>query len=72
MGGRNGIKEVGTLPTSLKKAKLESATREGPSIGPTVCGLRELFKRNTVDQGQLKERAGFLDSKSLALSSAHA
>ena len=22
---------------SLKKAKLESATREGPGIGPTVC-----------------------------------
>ena len=31
-------------------------------------GSREPFKRDTVHQGQLKERAGFLVSRSLTLS----
>ena len=36
-------------PTSLIKAKLESAHQEEPEIGPTVPGLREPFKQYTVD-----------------------
>ena len=61
-------------PTSLKKAKLESATREGPDIGPTVCqgrGNRSNEIPWTWHQGQLQEQAGFLVSRSLTLSSAH-
>ena len=34
-------------------------------------GPREKFKRDTMDQGQLKERAGFLVSRSMALYSPH-
>ena len=43
-------------PTSLKKAKLESATREGHDIGPTVCegrGNRSNEIAWTWHQGQL-------------------
>ena len=43
----------------------------GPDTGPTEPPRpREPFQRNTVyHQGQLKERAGFLESRSLPLSS---
>ena len=60
--------------TSLKKTKLECATRDGPDTGPTVCRCRE-NRSNEVPwiwhQGQLTERPGFLVSRSLTLCSAH-
>ena len=59
-------------PTSLKKVKLESANWEGPDTGPTVCqacGNRSNEVPWTWYQGLLKERAGFLVSISLILSS---
>ena len=60
--------------TSLNKAKLELATREGPDIGPTVCQSRGNRSNEipwTWHQEQLKEWAEFLVSRSLTLSSAH-
>ena len=47
-------------PTSLKKVKLESATRVGPDIGANgLPGPREPFKRDTVDLASgVIERAG--------------
>ena len=57
-------------PASLKKAKLESAQWEGPDTGPTVCrGCGNYLNEIpcTWDQGQQRERAGFLVSRSLTL-----
>ena len=59
-------------PTSLKNAKLKSATGEGPDIGPTVyqgCWNRSNEIPRNWHQGQLKEQAGFFSR--LTLSSAH-
>ena len=53
-------------PTSLQKAKLESATREGPDVGPTICqsrGNRSNELPWTWRRRQLKKRAGFLVSR---------
>ena len=60
---KDGVEATAAKRTSLKKVKLESATCEVP------------FKRDTVNlapgTGQLKERAGFLVSRSVTLASAH-
>ena len=59
---------------SLKKAKLEPATREGADIGPTVCqgrGNCSNEKPWTWHQRQLQEWAEFLVDRSLTLSPAY-
>ena len=70
---REGVTPEENL-TSLKKAKLESATREEPDTGPDVCQGRGSCSNEipwTWHQGQLKEWVGFLVSSSLTLSSVH-
>ena len=59
--------------TSLKKAKLESATRKESDIGPTVCqGCGNLSNEIpwSWHLGQLKEHTGFLVTRSLTLAPA--
>ena len=62
-------------PHLLKNVKLDSATREGPDIGPTICQDRRNRSNEiqwTWHQGQLQVQAGFfLVSRSLTLSPAH-
>ena len=61
-------------PISIKTDKLESATWDQHDIGPTVCqgpGNSSNEIPWTWYQGQLKERAGFLVSRSQTLASTH-
>ena len=71
----------GTVLTPPSRAKMQhsrfnhpfkSATWKGPDIGPTVCQGSENHSNKipwTWHQRKLKERAGFLVSRSLTLSS---
>ena len=61
-------------PISLRKAKLESATWEGPDTGLSVCQGYDNRSNEiscTWHHAELKEWLGFLVSRSLLLSSAH-